>query len=388
MSDTDRLRIAVDARELCGAPTGVGRVVAGLLQAWPEPDELLLYAPRPLPWRFVGGGRRGRVVGAPSRLPGFVWEQLVLPRALLRDRPDVLLSPAYGMPALSPCPTVVGMHDCACEALPDDFGRRERWRRRLASRIAAERATYLFCGSRFAAREIEARLGVEPERIATAPYGVDPAFHEPDPDRVEIVARRYGLAGRTVLFLGARLGRRDLRTLASVVAELAAERDDLQLCIVGPRAGSGSGRSTADGPIAGLAGSRLGDRLRTLGYVPEEDLPALLAAATVVAYPSVYEGFGLPVLEALACGTPVVASAVASLAEIYPGRAWLVPPDDPGGWHEALATLVDDPQARREWVARGRTWARQRSWDAPARLLRRLLAAAGSTPRHAAAGAA
>ena len=170
----------------------------------------------------------------------------------------------------------------------------------------------------------------------------------------------YGLDGRSVLFVGAPLGRRDLAALARAIDEIRATRPDVRLYGVGPK-------GLAVGPVAPM---------RWLGYVPEEDLAAVYAAATVVAYPSTYEGFGFPVLEAIACGTPVVASAAGSLPEIFAGKAWLVD-DRREQWVEALETLLDDDNERDRRVREAQPWALGRRWDATARLVRRLLQDAG-----------
>jgi len=358
------MRIAFDARELSGQPTGVGRVVGGLIEAWPEDDEIILYARSPIPWRFLGGPRRSRVVRGPARMPGALWEQAVLPRLLRRDRVEALFAPAYGMPIAAPCPVVVGMHDCACEATPHEFSWRERRRRQWAARRAAARAAWLFTGSRFAAGEIARWYGVPQERIVTAPYGLARSFRDIDPARVAAVRERYRLQGRTVLFVGAPLARRDLAGLAQTIAGLCATRPDVDLCFVGPQRGFAPEDRTG--------------APRWLGYVPEEDLAAVYAAATVVAYPTSYEGFGFPVLEALACGTPVVASEAGSLPEIFGGHAWLVP-DTRAQWTEALSTLLDDADERDRRIESARAWALRRDWGPAARLLRRLLAAAAQS---------
>jgi glycosyltransferase involved in cell wall biosynthesis len=294
-------------------------------------------------------------------MPGALWEQAVLPRLLRRDGARALFAPAYGMPIAAPCPVVVGMHDCACEATPHEFSWRERRRRQWAARRAAARAAWLLTGSRFAAAEIERWYGVPRERIVTARYGIERSFRDIDPARVAAVRERYGLHGRTVLFVGAPLARRDLSGLAQTIAGLRTTRQDVDLCFVGPQ------RSAP--PAVGDGAPR------RLGYVPEEDLAAVYAAATVVAYPTRYEGFGFPVLEALACGTPVVASAAGSLPEIFGEHAWLVS-DSRAQWTEALSTLLDDEGERRRRIESARAWALRRDWGPAARLLRRLLIAA------------
>ena len=360
------MRIGIDGRELSGEPTGVGRLLAGLLDSWPADDELLLYSRTRVPWRFLGGQRRGRVVPGPRRLPGALWEQTVLPMALRRDGVSALFSPAYSMPVAAPCRVVVGMHDCASEATPWEFGWRERWRRRLAARSASRRATFVVAGSRFSAAEIRRWYGTPHRRIVTAPYGLAEGFGDVDANEIARVRERYCMPQRSVLFVGAPLVRRNLAGLIDAVADLRPGRGDLRLCVVGPE------RRASDELRARAGGRDVRDAVQWLGYVPEADLPAVYAAATVMAYPSQYEGFGFPALEALACGTPVVASRAGSLDEIFRGRAWLVD-DDPEAWRTALGRLLDDPEERDRWLRRGRRWAQQRSWGPAARLVRRLL---------------
>lgn len=357
------MRIAVDARELAGHRTGVGRVIQGLLEAWPDGDELFLISRSPLTALPLRPGWHSVVDSGSTGLPGAVWEQLRLPRTVRDTAADALLAPNYSMPLSAPCPTAVCMHDCAPFAVPHGFGPRERWRRRLGARIAARRAAFLFMGSQFAADEAQRYLAVLEERLLVVPWGLTRGFGAISSHRVADVRERYGIRGRSVLFVGSGLQRRRLGELGTWVRELAATRSDIELLVAGPHPESDSA----------------GPPTRHLGYVPEEDLAPLYAAATVVAYPSSYEGFGLSVLEALACGTPAVASATSALAEVYADRAHLVPHGDAAAWKSTLATLLDDEIERQRSVEVASTWARAQSWGPSAvRLRDRLASAAGS----------
>ncbi len=349
------MRIGIDARELTGQPTGVGRVLAGLLEVWPEDDEIILYAQKPVPSQFLAVGHRRNIV-AGSHMPGAIWEQTVLPSRLRRDDVEALFSPAYGMPAAAPCGVVVGMHDCACAATPWEFGWRERKRRQWAARNAAKHAKYLLTGSHFSAHEIRRWYGVRRERIVVAKYGIGKDFRVADVDNVARVRERYALDSSSVLFVGTPLVRRNLAALSRAIDEIRSILPDVGLYGVGPET------------------KRVGsvNNLRWLGYVPEEDLAAVYNAATVVAYPSTYEGFGFPVLEALACGTPVVASAAGSLPEIFAGKAWLVD-DRHEQWVEALGTLLKDANERQRRIDKAQPWALAQTWDATGRVVHRLL---------------
>ena len=349
------MRIGIDARELTGQPTGVGRVLAGLLEVWPEDDEIILYAQKPVPSQFLAVGHRRNIV-AGSHMPGAIWEQTVLPSRLRRDDVEALFSPAYGMPAAAPCGVVVGMHDCACAATPWEFGWRERKRRQWAARNAAKHAKYLLTGSHFSAHEIRRWYGVRRERIVVAKYGIGKDFRVADVDNVARVRERYRLNSPSVLFVGTPLARRNLAALSRAIDEIRSILPDVRLYGVGPET------------------KRVGavNNLRWLGYIPEEDLAAVYNAATVVAYPSTYEGFGFPVLEALACGTPVVASAAGSLPEIFAGKAWLVD-DRHEQWVEALGTLLKDANERQRRIDKAQPWALAQTWDATGRVVHRLL---------------
>ena len=287
---------------------------------------------------------RYTVIRPPARLAhraGQAWEQLALPLAARGS--ELLLSPANLAP-LAGRGNVVVIHDVAPFREPDWFGRAYgAWHRALIPRIA-RRARLLITPSEFVRDELVELFGLDPGRVRAIAPGVDSAFASPPAP--EPVLRRLGLAQPYVLALGTDSPRKNLGLLDRIAPALA----DAGLGV----AIAGSGRSYLPASAPGSA--------RRLGYVPDADLPALYAGAAAFAMPSLYEGFGLPCVEAMAAGTPVVAADRAALPEACGGAALLVDPDDADAFAAALLRaaglererLVEAGQAR----AAGLSWAR------------------------------
>jgi glycosyltransferase involved in cell wall biosynthesis len=287
---------------------------------------------------------RYRVVVPPRALAhraGHAWEQAWLPA--LAAGSGLLYSPANLAPVAFSRNAVV-IHDVAALRHPEAYTRAYvAYQRRILPKLA-RRARVLITVSEFARQEIVELLHVAPERITVIPEGVAEHFFDATPDPQ--LASRYGLTKPYVLTVGTVSERKNLASL-----EQASRDRDFELVLAGSDRGYLRG---ASGPV------------RRLGYVPEEDLPGLYAGAVALAMPSRYEGFGLPCLEAMAAGTPVVAAARGALPETVGEAGLLVNPDRPGELAGALSELVSDASLRAKLVDAGRRRAARFSWDTTA----------------------
>jgi glycosyltransferase involved in cell wall biosynthesis len=284
--------------------------------------------------------------GALAHRAGHGWEQLVLPLQARRSR--LLLSPANLAPLAYPRNVVV-IHDAAAFREPDWYGRTYgTWHRALIPRVA-RRAQLVIVPSEFVRGELSGLLGVPEARIRAVAPGVDTRFGAAV-DAAPVL-NRLGLADRPyVLALGTEGPRKNLALLDAIAPDLAEHGLDVVV--------AGSTRPY----IPDTAPHGRGSGARRLGYVDDADLPAVYAGAAAFAMPSLYEGFGLPCVEAMAAGTPVVAADRAALPEACGGAALLADPDDPGAFAAALVAAAGPERERlaaagRERAA-GLTWRR------------------------------
>lgn len=282
------MRIGVDARELSGKPTGVGRYLAGLLREWTGPaqahgHEFVLYAHRALD---VDARCDVRVLPGTG---GTAWEQRTLPAAVAADRLDVLFSPAYSTPLLTRVPRVVALHDISFVARPDWFRWREGVRRRWLARRSVAAARAVVTISEFSKREIVERLRVEPTRVHVIPPGID--------------APPASAAGASahVLYVGSIFNRRRIPDLVAAFSLVATRHADAHLHLVG------DDRSFPSEPVGTLIErSPHAARIHWHRYVPDADLRSLYSQARAFAFLSEYEGLGLTPMEAIAAGIPAL----------------------------------------------------------------------------------
>lgn len=336
------MRIGIDGRELLHKRTGVGRVLAELCREWLTSDqasehEFLLYTPEGGTDLSVLGPpfsdnahRRFRHRSVPGR-PDTWWEQVTLSTAAAGDALDLFFAPAYSAPLRLAVPMVVTMHDVSFIAHPEWFGWREGLRRRWLAERTMARADAIISVSAFTRSEIFRFYDVQPERVRVVLSGVTP--------QVAPVTKNDSLL--SVLFVGSIFNRRHLPTLIRAFTRVRRTFPAARLTVVGADRTSPKQDLPSSVRQAGLEGS-----VSFRSYVSESELSELYQRATVFAFLSEYEGFGLPPLEAMSAGVPVVVADTPVARELYKDAALFVPVGDTIATAEAIQTLLADESVR------------------------------------------
>lgn len=294
-----------------------------------------------------------------SGLRGHLWEQFTLPRLLRND--ELLWSPANSGP-IRAGRQVVTIHDLSVLEHPEWFSADfVVWYRLMLPKVA-HAARHLLTVSEHSRQSIIRVLGVPAHKVTAVPNGVNLRLFRPQ--NPEWVRRKYGLAERYILFVGAIDPRKNLERLLKAWGQMG-DAARAQLVIVGGRAGI----------FRRVALNGTEKEVRLLGYVPDEDLPALYSGATLFVMPSLFEGFGLTVLEAMACGTPVVSSTAGALPEVGDGAAMQIDPTSVEDITAAMTRLLSDECLRGELRERGLLRASEFSWEKSARRIGEVLAA-------------
>jgi glycosyltransferase involved in cell wall biosynthesis len=303
------------------------------------------------------------IVRGDGRLRRIWWDGWRAGRVAAVARADLLHSTSAYLPWPAPCPCVLTIHDLAIYRFPEAFPRANRTLGRWLFEASVRRAAALIAVSEATRRDAIDLLGVDSARITAIPEAADPIFRPVrDPAELARVRAAHGLARPYVLSVATTEPRKNLRRLlaACAVCREALGRE-IELVLVGAK-------GWLDGPleedVRRLAAVGV---VRLTGYVPRGDLPALYSGAAVVAYPSLYEGFGLPVLEALACGAPVLTSNRSSLPEVAGDAALLVDPTDYEAIAVGLRTLLEDDALAATLRRRGPARAARFTWEAAAR---------------------
>jgi len=358
------MRVAINTLGMGGKLYGIGNYIKNLLSALSRIDfdnEYLVFGSPENLCHLEGIGSRFHIELVTSKpVLRVLWEQTVLPARLRGKRIDVYHGPAFVAPLVKTCSQVVTVHDVTSHVVSE----RHLFYRRLYLKAVIptviRRSDRVIADSESTKRDILSFGWAREERVCVVHLGVGRGY-EPvaDGEHLASVRKKYGLVREFILFVGMIEPRKNVEVLVDAYQRDAlSDRFDLVL------AGSlGWGYS---GLLRKIAGSRVKGFIRMPGYVEDADLPALYSAASVFVYPSLYEGFGLPVLEAMACGAPVITSTASSLPEVAGEAAILVDPNDVGALASAIRRILGDESLRKELSRRGRERAKLFTWESVA----------------------
>lgn len=359
------MRVAIDYTPAYEQGGGIGRYVRELIAALSRLDTRTQY-------RLFVSGAAGQM---PELTQNFTWRttrlsprwlarlwhraRIPLPVEIFTGRIDLFHATDFVLPPLTPgVSSILTVHDLSYLRVPEAASPSlRRYLEHVVPR-SAKRATHILADSQATKDDLLDAYDLEPDKVTVLLSGVDKRFR-PALGSISDLCQRYALPDRPFVFsLGTVQPRKNYVRLVRAIANLRAQGYDIDLVIAG-------GKGWLDAPIyQAIADAKIIDHVHMIGFVDEVDLPALYTAASVFAFPSLYEGFGLPVLEAMACGTPVLTSKVSSLPEVAGDAALVVDPYDEEAIADGLKRIIDDDALRAEFIQRGKqraahfTWAR------------------------------
>jgi len=353
------LKVAWDNSLASRDKAGTGVYAARLLEQFADRSDLHL--------EVLNGWRRnssanGLISRGIGTIADLLWTHAYLPRVLRKMQADLLHSPAFIAPVMPvPCPVVVTVHDITYLLFPSHFSRWWVTYMQMVMPPAITSATAIICGSEHSKRDIARTYSISPDKVHVVPYGVDHERFQPGITLDANWAGSLGIRAGYVLHVGSFSYRKNIPTLLRAIARLRSQGkwENRQLVLGGSQDVSMKGAHEVFETIQELEL----DNVVLAGHVPEQHIPGLYAGAAVLVIPSLYEGFGLPVLEAMAAGTPVVASNSSSLPEVAADAAILFPPEDELALTDALADVLENRSTADELRRLGLQRARQFSWQ-------------------------
>ncbi len=363
--------IGIDAsRAMRPRRTGTEAYSLNLIRALTQikgSHQIRLYTPDPPLPDLVdaehSAGVEARVIPFPR-----LWTHLRLAWEVGRHAPDVLFVPAHVMPLVCPVPTVVTVHDLGYLHYPQAHRPFDRWYLGWTTRRHVRLSARIIADSQATQADLMGRYGANPDRICVVYPGRDESLIRVDtPAAIAEVKARYGIRGDYLLYLGTLQPRKNLVRLVEAFGRLPFPTHGLQLVLAGKR-----GWLHAD-LLARVESLGLGHSIIFPGYVTDQDKAALISGAMALVYPSLYEGFGLPVLEGMACGTPVLTSDVSSLPEVAGDAALLVDPLDIDAIAVGMSRLIQDAGLRRSLIEKGYLQVRKFSWAGAAQQVLQVL---------------
>jgi glycosyltransferase involved in cell wall biosynthesis len=341
---------------------GITSYIFNLLRHLPETATGMEYTVFLSEKRYRGApGLRLQVSRLPTSRPAvrILWEQALLPWVARREGIDLLHNMAFVGPLAGGCPFVVTVHDLSFLFFPRSFRSLRRSYLQVFARMSVRRARRIIAVSESTKRDLVEIYDISPAKIDVVHNGVDARFQPLPADQVAAFRQQQGLPDRFILFVGTLEPRKNIVSLIDAYARLPKERPPLVL--VG---GKGWFYDEIFGRVEALG---LTGEVRFAGFVPAEDLPLWYNAADLFVYPSLYEGFGLPPLEAMACGTAVITSTASSLPEVVGQAGQLADPTDTEALAAAMAQVLGSRQLQQEMETAGLAQAAGFSWEETAR---------------------
>ncbi len=365
-SEETRFLVGIDAsRSVTSQPTGTElysrHLIEALLDRAPDQYFFRLYFNQPPQSKIGNPKSKIQVIPFPR-----LWTHLRLSAEMVMHRPDLLFVPAHVLPVIHPRRSVVTVHDLGYVHFPEAHPPRQRWYLDRSTRWHTRTAAQLLADSAATKHDLVERYHARPDKITVAYPGLDPSVRRvDDPAKIVDVKAKYHIDGDYVLYLGTIQPRKNLDRLIGAFLNLLREASGFQ-----PTA------SNLQLLIAGKPGwyskqllQHASDRVKFIGYVDAADKNALLSGALAFVFPSLYEGFGFPVVEAMACGVPVLCSNTSSLPEVAGEAALLVDPLEVGDIERGLREITRNKDLRRTLIERGRQQALKFTWPACAEVV-------------------
>jgi glycosyltransferase involved in cell wall biosynthesis len=368
------LTIAVDTRPLSYPLTGIGIYVKHLLHALQQQDQVnryILISNGPIHFELTNPRWR-KVEGLTTKkLLSTLWMQVLGPWETIRNRADLFWSPRHHLPLLLPpgIPSILTIHDLTYRRYPQTMAKANLWVERLLMGPSARQARWIVTDAQATARDLTHLLGINSSKICVIPPG-PPSLYENN--GAESADPPQDIPERYFLFVGTLDPRKNFTGLFEAFVKLNPEKNDLHLVIVGA-----SGWKNRDFH-AMLRHHPAAERLHFTGYLPRKQLKQVYQNSLALVFPSFYEGFGFPILEAMSAGTPVITSTRSSLPEVAGNGALLVDPEDPVALSRAMGRVLESPDLRRRLVEKGRCQYEKFSWEGAACMMQELFKKAGA----------
>ena len=362
------MRIGIDATALPANPAGAGTYTSELIRALAQIDA-------PHEWFiFTHPGGKAYInlpdkpslhwVLTPQKSPlrRLIWEQTVFPFLVHRLKLELLHSLHYTRPIFLPCPSVVTFHDMTFFLYPQVHTRSKRFFFPAAIRFSARTASALIAVSESTRRDAIRLLNIPAAKIYTTPNGVSPVFRPvSDPQRLQACREKHHLPDKFILFVGTIEPRKNLPLLLKAYHGLLSSPPWMQA--VPSLVLAGQMGWMVNDVLHQIETLGLQEKVHLTGYIPPEELPLVYNLASVFVYPSIYEGFGLPALEAMACGTPVITTNTSAMADYVGDAGILVPPNNQEALVQAMQTLLMDQDLQHSLAQKGQEQAAQFTWE-------------------------